>query len=100
MLGIPSGAGAFGAALLVLGAAGAVFAWVVRGRPQLWRSVGGFATATLAVTLAAAPFLLWRIIEDMRYTTRLDAYQQTARRVVTGPVLFWSALAPLLLRER
>lgn len=82
MLGVPSGVGAIGAALIALGAIAVACAWLVRGRPRLWRSLDGVAVIALAATAAATPFLVWRIAEDLRYTTGLDGYEQSA----AGPI--------------
>lgn len=83
MLGVPSGVGAVGAALLLLGGVGAVVVWLALGRrPPLVPSLDGAATIALAATLAAGPFLVWRIVEDVRYTKRLDPYERTS----AGPI--------------
>ena len=36
----------------------------------------------LALTLAAVPYVAWRFVEDLRVTTKLDAYEATA----AGPI--------------
>jgi len=40
------------------------------------------ATVALALTIAAVPYVAWRFVEDVRVTTKLDAYGATA----AGPI--------------
>jgi hypothetical protein len=71
MLGVPASPGLVGYVLLLFGTAVAAGAAVVlrrRGRDRLHMLVAG----CLLATVAAAPFLAWRIVEDVRYTRRLD----------------------------
>ena len=77
--GLPQDPGAFGFALLILGLlAGAVYARLVRG--SVWSAVGGSVAvgwvvlALTATTVGAAPFIAWRVVEDIRYTSALDPY--------------------------
>lgn len=76
MYGLPGQPGVVGWTLLALGAAAAAAA-----SPALWRwsrrelrdtAAGGAVAATLAVTLAAMPLVLWRVVEDIRLTSRLS----------------------------
>ena len=68
--------------MLALGLAAAA-ALVLFGRSRIARELGvplrspvALATlATLATTVAAGPFVLWRVVEDIRYTSRLTAQQ-------------------------
>jgi len=79
MLALPAHPGRTGALLLAVGLLiGAVVAVVVWRR--LRRSLAGHEAATavsvvvafvLASTVAAAPFVAWRIVEDVRYTSGL-----------------------------
>ncbi|HST16924.1 MAG TPA: hypothetical protein VLK36_04600 [Gaiellaceae bacterium] len=79
MLALPAHPGRIGALLLAVGLLlGAVVAVVVWRR--LRRSLAGHEAATavaalvafvLASTVAAAPFVAWRIVEDARYTSAL-----------------------------
>jgi hypothetical protein len=91
MLGVPARPDAFGVAALLLGllAAGAGTSWL---RARIPRDAAGAAAAfSLALIVAVFPYLVWRIVEDMRYTTRLTAYDASAM----GPVQAY--LAPYLL---
>jgi hypothetical protein len=93
MLGVPGSPGAVGGGLLALGLAVAalVFALLLR-RGLLPADVAGrLAAGMLALTLGAAPFLVWRIVEDLRVTTALDAYE----RREAGPIQAF--LQPYLL---
>src|SRR3954469_8796509 len=74
MLGLPAHPGRYGALFIVLGLlAAAVLA------PFVWRSLrrslplaeSVLLAVSLLSTVAAAPFLAWRIVEDVRYTSRL-----------------------------
>jgi hypothetical protein len=81
VLGLPESPGLVGGTLLVLGllAAAACASFVLRrGR---WRADWPLVVCA-AVTLGAGPFLAWRIVEDVRYTTSLDAYERSA----AGPI--------------
>ena len=73
MLGLPSSPGALGYALLLLGLAGAAVLVVVllrgRARTPMLVACGVCAVATLG----PAPFFVWRLVEDMRYTTSLNS---------------------------
>jgi hypothetical protein len=91
MLGLPASPGAVGGALLALGVVVVAVAWVVirrRYRPTL---LDGAFIACLAVTVCVAPFLVWRIVEDTRYTTGLNASDRDG----AGPIQAY--LAPYLL---
>jgi hypothetical protein len=82
MLGVPGSPGVLGWILLVLGLVGAAAAagfFLARRRPGL---AGSALVVCAATTLGVGPFLVWRIIEDMRYTTGLDAYERNA----AGPI--------------
>jgi hypothetical protein len=82
MLGLPGSPGVLGWLLLVLGfmAAAAAAALVLeRRRPGL---VDAALVVCAVTTLGAAPFLVWRIVEDMRHTTSLGAYERNA----AGPI--------------
>jgi hypothetical protein len=91
VLGVPSRPGGAGEAALALGIAAALFVlWRLRGRrpsgtAELWA-----ATALLAV-VASAPYLVWRVVQDLRTTTAMTAYDRT----VAGPVQAY--LQPYLL---
>lgn len=79
---MPAEPGAVGAIMLALGlvAAGAL---VLFGRRRIaaelglpLRSAVSLATiATLAATVGYGPFVLWRVVEDIRYTSPLTARQ-------------------------
>src|SRR5262245_50023247 len=73
MLGLPSSPGAFGYALLLLGfvAAAVLVARFMRGHA---RTPIVLACAVCAVaTLGPAPFFVWRLVKDIRYTTSLNS---------------------------
>lgn len=91
MLGVPGSPGAVGWALLLAGLLVAA-ALGYRLRTRLPREpIPAAAAISLLVTLGAAPFLAWRIVDDLRYTTALTVYD----RSVAGPVQ--SYLQPYLL---
>lgn len=77
------GAGAGGWIVLALGATAAAVALGVL-RPRLKAAAFPVATAEVALVLTAAalPFLAWRIVQDLRVTTGLDAYAAAA----AGPI--------------
>ncbi len=83
MIGVPGSPGAIGWLLLVLG----VLAGVTVARPA-WRRLSGgglvvdLALCSVLVTAAVAPYLVWRFVQDLRYTTGLDAYSARA----AGPI--------------
>src|SRR3954447_24900592 len=82
MLGVPASHGALGWAAVVGGIALAVLlGWVARDRvgSDLAARAG---LACLLVAAAAVPYGIWRIGEDLRYTTRLQGYDREA----AGPV--------------
>jgi hypothetical protein len=91
VLGVPASPGAVGWTLLAAGlAVAAVAAYAVRRR--LPRDAPALAASLcLLLTTGAAPYLVWRIVEDLRYTVALGAYN----RSVAGPVQAY--LQPYLL---
>jgi hypothetical protein len=91
MLGIPSGLSPTGAACLLVGIlVVALLAWWKR-RSLPADAVGRAAAGCLLFTLAFTPFLTWRIVEDLRLTTSMTAYDRNA----AGPVQAF--LQPYLL---
>jgi hypothetical protein len=91
MLGVPGSPGAVGWALLLAGLlAAAAAGYRFRGRVPR-EPIAAAAALSLLVTAGAAPFLAWRIVDDLRYTTRLTPYD----RRVAGPVQAY--LQPYLL---
>jgi hypothetical protein len=91
VLGVPSGLGVAGAAVLVGGFLVAGLAAWLRRSSLPTDPLGRAAAACLVLTLAAAPFFAWRIVEDLRVTTNMTAYD----RSVAGPVQAY--LQPYLL---
>src|SRR5258706_5259886 len=91
MLGVPSHPGAVGLAALVFGIL-AVCAAALRLRSR-WplEPVERLAAAVAMVVVAAAPYLVWRVVSDLRTTTTMTAYD----RSVAGPVQAF--LQPYLL---
>jgi hypothetical protein len=83
VLGAPASPGAVGWALIAFGLVFAVAA-LVRFRGALRRRVPSVAAAIAAmiVVAAATPYVVWRIVEDLRYTTTLHGYDRQA----AGPV--------------
>ncbi len=91
MLGVPSSPGAAGLAALVLGVlAVGVVALRLRSR---WPTdlIERLAAAVAVVVVAAAPYLVWRVVSDLRTTTAMTPYD----RGVAGPVQAY--LQPYLL---
>jgi hypothetical protein len=104
MLGLPASPGAVGAAMLalgvLLGAAAAYQAWR-RWFPG-WEPAPALAlTAALGVTVASVPFGLWRMVEDLRFTTRLNDEQvEGAGPIQTFiPPYILDDVRPLIPRE-
>lgn len=83
MIALPNGFGVAGALLLVLGAAlGAGMFLISWRRLRSALAHGGEAASaaaalvagTLALSAAVAPVLSWRIVQDLRYTTRIPEH--------------------------
>jgi hypothetical protein len=74
VLGLPASPGLAGAVLLVLGSlAGAAVGLLVLARQERalgW--AGRLVALAAAITVAAVPYTLWRISEDVRYTSGLN----------------------------
>jgi hypothetical protein len=91
MLGVPSHPGAVGAAALVLGILAVALA-VLWKRSLLPVDLGErLAVAAVLVVAAGAPYLVWRVVSDLRTTTAMTPYD----RSVAGPVQAY--LQPYLL---
>jgi hypothetical protein len=91
VIGVPSRPGAAGLAALALGIAiAAALAWLHRSRRPS-ELVDLFAAVALLAVVAAGPYLVWRIVSDLRVTTRMTAYDRSA----AGPVQAY--LQPYLL---
>jgi hypothetical protein len=83
LLGVPAAPGAAGWALLALGAIAFVGAVaVLRRLLATGPRPTAVASIALALTVAAAPYVAWRFVEDLRVTTKLDSYGATA----AGPI--------------
>ena len=79
MEGLPQSPGAVGFVLLLVGlSGGAVFAWLIRERVLAAvdgvRGIAAIVLLLTATTLGAAPFVVWRIVEDIRYTSGIDPW--------------------------
>jgi len=74
VLGLPASPGPIGTALLVLGLLAAAIAAVVIWRRTRLALIETAVLACAAVTLGAGPYLVWRIVEDVRYTSGLDDF--------------------------
>ena len=81
MIALPSSPGPYGTALIVAGLVlGSVLGWVVWGRLRRRLGAGGATTAAVAGVLAAAlassvglaPYLAWRVVQDLRYTSKIQ----------------------------
>ena len=79
MEGLPQNPGALGLAILFCGLlTGAFYAWRIQRRVRSSvgdsRSVAGILVVLVATTLGAAPFIGWRLVEDIRYTSAIDPW--------------------------
>ena len=79
MEGLPQSPGPVGLALLVVGLAlGALFAWRIRtGTVAALEGatvVAAIVLVATAATLGSTPFVAWRIVEDIRYTSGIDPW--------------------------
>jgi len=83
VLGAPGSPSAVGWALIAIGLVLAVAA-LVRFRGAIRRQAPSVAAAlvVLVVIAAATPYVVWRVVEDLRYTTTLHGYDRAA----AGPV--------------
>ena len=81
MIALPSSPGAYGTALIVAGLVlGSALGWVAWGRLRRLFGGGGAATTAVAGVLAVAlassvglaPFLAWRVVQNLRYTSRIQ----------------------------
>jgi hypothetical protein len=83
VLGVPASQGAVGGLLIALGVLAIVFGL---GRARRAITSADLSTAAgivaLIVAIGSAPYIVWRIVEDLRYTTRLSTYDAT----FAGPV--------------
>ena len=83
MLGVPGSPGTFGLAALVVGALAAVVSLgLLRGRLRRESPAAALALTCLVVTACVLPYVVWRIAEDLRVTTRLHGYDEQA----AGPI--------------
>jgi len=83
VLGVPASPGAVGWLLIAFGVV-AIGVALARARRALYRTDLSSAAAviSLIVAIGSAPYIVWRIAEDLRYTTKLGAYDAT----FAGPV--------------
>jgi hypothetical protein len=82
VLGVPAASALTLAALFLVGLVLAVSLCVVLRRS--WPATleeRAVAVAVLALVVSA-PYIAWRVVEDVRYTTKLDAYQRQS----AGPI--------------
>jgi hypothetical protein len=83
LLGVPAAPGTTGWALLAFGAlAFAASLVLLRSGVAAVPRQRAAAIAALALSVAAVPYVTWRFVEDLRVTTRLDAYGASA----AGPI--------------
>lgn len=75
MLGVPASPGAVGWLLIALGGV-VIVVGLGLARRALGRADLPAAASTLALIVAvgSAPYIVWRIVEDLRHTTQLGAY--------------------------
>jgi hypothetical protein len=83
VLGVPASPGAVGWLLIALGVL-VIAVGVGRARGVLATADRSSAAAVVAllVAIGSAPYIVWRIVEDLRYTTALGTYDAT----FAGPV--------------
>lgn len=83
MLALPDGVGRLGLVLLAVGAVAAlVVAWRTYRSLAAASAPGGarcawvpaLVAASLGLAVAVAPFSAWRIVQDFRYTSRIDPF--------------------------
>lgn len=91
MLGVPGSPGAVGWALLLAGLAAAAASGYLLRRRVSREPLSIAAAIAAAIVAGAAPFLAWRVVQDLRVTTGMTAYD----RSVAGPVQAY--LQPYLL---
>ena len=91
MLGTPDSPGLVGGALLVVGLVAAAVCGAIVWRRRGGSRVDAVLLVCFALTLGAAPFLAWRVVEDLRLTTGLDDYTRSG----AGPIQAY--LQPYLL---
>lgn len=77
MVGLPQSPGVTGTALLVAGVVvGSAYAWVVWRKSSLRtvfdRRIAVLVVAAFWTSIAAAPFVTWRVVEDVRVVTQID----------------------------
>lgn len=83
MLGVPGSPGAVGLAAIALGLVAALVALaLLRRRLRRENTATAAAVVALVVAGAAVPYVVYRIGEDLRVTTKLDAYSNAA----AGPI--------------
>ena len=101
MEGLPQSPGAVGFAILLAGLiGGALFAWLIRGRVlaavEGVRGVAAIVLVLTATTLGASPFIVWRVVKDISYTSGVDPWLKPRYGVsVSGvhPEIFDNAAA-------
>jgi len=92
VLGVPASPGVLGGALLALGLLAAIAGLALsRERLRILPPPSVAGALCLALCAGVVPYVVWRIVEDLRYTTRLTAYDAS----VAGPVQAY--LQPYLL---
>lgn len=91
MLGVPSHPGAVGYAVLALVALVTALAVLALRRRWPQESVERLAAVAITIVVAVAPYVAWRVVEDLRVTTAMASYD----RSVAGPVQAY--LQPYLL---
>ena len=81
MIALPSSPGTYGTALIVAGLVlCSALGWVAWGRLRRLMGARGATTAGVAGVLAAAlassvglaPYLAWRVVQDLRYTSKIE----------------------------
>lgn len=82
MLGVPTASASVLAALFALGIAIVAAAWIRDGRRRPSTPTDLAVAVAVAAAVASLPYVGWRFVKDVRYTTSLDPYERAA----AGPI--------------
>lgn len=82
MLGVPSASALVLAALFALGLAIVLAGWLLGGRRRPRTAPELAVAVAAAAAVASLPYVGWRFVKDVRYTSSLDSYERAA----AGPI--------------